>query len=239
MEILALIPARSGSKGIPHKNIANFLGKPLLAHSILQARAARRITRVLVSTDSEWYAAIARQYGAETPFLRPPEIAGDFATDLQVFEHALEWLARQEGYRPDLCVHLRPTCPIRRAADIDAAIDLLAADSSFDSVRTVVKASETPWKMWFMDEGSELKPVISSDLPEPYNMPRQLLPTAYVQNACIDVVWTRVILERHSMTGRRIRGLVMETMHDIDDPDQYQAACLAGLERMTEMTNDE
>lgn len=233
MDVLALIPARSGSKGIPHKNIANFRGKPLLAHSVIQAAAAQRITRVIISTDSELYASIARQYGAEAPFLRPKEISGDGATDLQVFEHALQWLAQQEGYCPDICVHLRPTCPIRRVADINAAVDALISDSSFDSVRTVVKAPETPWKMWFMDEEGILQPVITSGLREPYNLPRQLLPPAYLQNACVDVVWAKVILEQHSMTGRRIRGMVMEELHDIDDPGQFQSACLAANGPMT------
>jgi CMP-N,N'-diacetyllegionaminic acid synthase len=229
LEVLALIPARSGSKGIPHKNIAMFHGKPLLAHSVIQAKAARTITRVIVSTDSPVYAAIARQFGAETPFDRPAEISGDFANDLEVFEHALIWLDKNEGYRPDICVHLRPTYPTRRVEDIDRAVELLASDPSYDSVRSVVKAPETPFKMWFMDGQGRLDPVVSprEGLVEPYNMPRQALPQAYLQNASVDVAWARVIREQHSMTGKRIRGMEMAHLHDIDDAGQLAEAGLA------------
>jgi len=113
---LALIPARSGSKSLPHKNVREFAGKPLLAHSIDHALAARTIGRVIVSTDSEHYAAIAREYGAETPFLRPAELATDHATDLVVFQHALAWLREHEDWEPDIVVHLRPTYPRRDPA---------------------------------------------------------------------------------------------------------------------------
>src|SRR5512145_3318540 len=112
-EVLAIIPARGGSKGIPRKNIRNFAGWPLIAWSIAAAQQAESVTRLLVSTDDEEIAAVARQYGAETPFLRPAEFAQDATTDLPVFEHALKWLAEHENYRPDVVVQLRPTSPIR------------------------------------------------------------------------------------------------------------------------------
>jgi CMP-N-acetylneuraminic acid synthetase len=232
-QILALIPARSGSKGIPHKNIANFRGKPLLAHSIEQAKASRRVTRVIVSTDSPLYADIARQHGAEAPFLRPTELSGDHATDLEAFEHALSWLETHEGYRPDVCVHLRPTYPTRRPEDIDRGIDLLLSDPGFDSVRSVVPAPETPFKMWFREADDSLRPVVECPgIPEAYNQARQRLPQAYLQNACVDVVWSRVIREQHSMTGRRIRALLMDHLHDIDDAAQLRAAAAdAGMPR--------
>lgn len=232
MEILALIPARSGSKGIPHKNIATFRGKPLLAHSIVQARQSSLITRVIVSTDSSLYADISAQYGAEVPFLRPPEISGDFSTDLEVFLHALTWLKASEGYSPDICVHLRPTYPIRTPADIDKAIELLMSDPHFDSVRSVTVSPETPYKMWSMGPDGALSPVVECEIPEAYNQPRQRLPVTYLQNACIDVVWTRVILGQNSMTGRRIRGMAMEHLHDIDQGHQLQSAEAAGCGKM-------
>ena len=224
MHILAVIPARSGSKGVPHKNISIFSGKPLLAHSIEQALKSKTITRAIVSTDSEMYAQIARQYGAETPFLRPAEIAADYSTDLEVFKHALKWLKENEGYLPDICVHLRPTYPGRTIEDIDRAVELLISDPSFDSVRSVVKATETPYKTWFLHQDGSLEPVLKSNLHEPYSQPRQLLPPAYVQNACVDVVTTRVILERNSMTGDRIRGMVMDHSYDIDNSFQFSTA---------------
>ncbi len=112
-EILALIPARGGSKGIPRKNIRSFAGYPLIAWSIAAAKQSELVTRVIVSTDDEEIAAVARECGAETPFLRPAEFAQDNTTDLPVFEHALQWLEENEGYQPEIVVQLRPTSPIR------------------------------------------------------------------------------------------------------------------------------
>jgi CMP-N-acetylneuraminic acid synthetase len=217
-----LIPARSGSKSLPHKNIRLLHGKPLLAYSIEHALAAKLVTRTVVSTDSEEYAAIARQYGAETPFLRPTELAGDLSTDWEVFHHALTWLREREQYEPDLCVHLRPTHPVRDPADIDRMVQILAADPELDSVRSVARAPETPFKMWFRDPPGLLRPVVECDVPEAYNQPRQRLPQTYLQNASIDVVRARVILEQNSMTGRRIFGYVMDANYDIDDEAQLE-----------------
>lgn len=224
MQVLALIPARSGSKGIPHKNIRPFRGKPLLAHSIEQARACPLIQRTLVSTDSVEYAEIARQYGAEVPFLRPSEISGDVATDLEVFEHALAWLGANEGYMPDICVHLRPTYPLRDVQDITNMIELLAENPTLDSVRSIAPAPDPPYKMWFRAADGILTPVIQLQDVESYNMPRQLLPQIFLQNACIDAVRTQVIREQHSMTGKTIYGYVMAENHDIDTEMQFNTA---------------
>ena len=119
-EVLALIPARGGSKSIPRKNIRSFAGYPLIAYSIAAGRMAETVTRVVVSTDDEEIATVARQYGAEVPFLRPAAFSQDEIPDLPVFRHALEWLAEQEGYRPEIVVQLRPTSPLRRAWHIPA-----------------------------------------------------------------------------------------------------------------------
>lgn len=222
--IIALIPARSGSKSIPHKNIRPFAGKPLLVHSIEQARACPRVDRVIVSTDSEEYASIARAHGAETPFLRPAEISSDTATDLEVFQHALRWLQAQEGTVPATCVHLRPTHPNRTPADIARAIDLLEAHPEWDSVRSVVPAPEPPFKMWFIGDEGELRPVVQTDIPEAHSRPRQSLPPAFLQNACVDVIRARTILELNSIAGRRIGAMRMEQFHDIDTLEQFAAA---------------
>ena len=128
MEVLALIPARSGSKSVRDKNIRVVGGKPLLAWSIAHALSAKSVTRTIVSTDSAEYATIARESGAEAPFLRPAEISGDMATDLEAFQHALNWLRDHEGYAPDICVHLRPTHPVRNPTDIDRMVQILAGD---------------------------------------------------------------------------------------------------------------
>ena len=230
MNILAVIPARSGSKGIPHKNIGMFQGKPLLAHSVAHARESARVTRTLVSTDSELYAAIAREHGAEVPFMRPAEFSGDQSTDLDVFRHALQWLEQHEGYRPDICVHLRPTCPIRDPVDIDRAVQMLMEEPIPDSVRSVVEAPETPFKMWFCSQDGFLDPVVTRGFHEPYNMPRQAIPQAYLQNANIDVVWSRVILQQNSMTGRKIRPMIMKDFHDVDTAAQLSALTATGAQ---------
>ncbi len=124
-EVLAIIPARGGSKGIPRKNIRPFAGHPLIAYSIAAALQAGSVSRVIVTTDDKEIGAIARQYKAETPFLRPNELAGDDTLDLPVFKHALTWLAENENYHPDLVVHLRPTTPLRPPDLVDNAVHLL------------------------------------------------------------------------------------------------------------------
>lgn len=217
MNIIAIIPARSNSKSIRHKNIRQLAGKPMMAYSIEQALASNYINRVIVSTDSEEYAAIAKKYGAEVPFLRPAEYAKDDSTDLEVFVHALEWLAIHENYEPEACVHLRPTHPIRKVEEIDNCIDILLKNQSYDSVRSIAPAPETPFKMWFRDEKGQISPVVTDDtIKDAYNKPRQYLPKTYLQNACIDVVRSSVILEQHSMTGNNLYGYVMSENYDID-----------------------
>ena len=229
-EVLALIPARGGSKSIRHKNIRMCAGKPLMAHSIVSALESKRVTRTVVSTDEPLYAQIARAHGAQTPFLRPREIGGDHSTDLEVFQHALDWLAAHQDYRPDICVHLRPTHPVRHAGDIDAVVGILLEDKGIDSVRSVSLVSETPYKMWRLGGDGFLEPVLSTDLLEPYNLPRQLLPAVYVQNASIDAVRTSVITRQRSMTGRRIFGYVMDSNFDID----VESELLRAETRLTE-----
>jgi CMP-N,N'-diacetyllegionaminic acid synthase len=222
--VLALIPARQGSKSIPHKNIRSIGGKPLLAYSIEHAQESQCISRTIVSTDSQDYADIARKYGAEVPFIRPDELAQDHSTDFDVFLHALEWLQSHEGYSPDICVHLRPTCPVRKVTDIDAMVEILLQNPALDSVRAIVENIETPYKMWFRSPDGLLKPIIQTDIPEAYNQPRQILPVTYLQNASIDVIRTSTIVRKRSMTGNAIYGYVMNEMFDIDYESQLDKA---------------
>lgn len=225
-EVLALIPARGGSKSIPKKNIRSFAGHPLIAYSIAAGLAAELVTRVIVSTDDEEIAEIARQYGAETPFLRPAEFAQDHTPDFPVFLHALEWLAEHEHYRPDIVVQLRPTSPIRRVSYINQAISLLLEHPEADSVRSVIIPFQNPFKMWKIAPGGFLEPLIQTEFAEPYNMPRQLLPDVYWQTGYIDAAWTDTILSKQSMTGDRILPLVLQPSDwiDIDSPDDWRYA---------------
>ena len=147
-ETLALIPARGGSKSIPRKNIIDFAGFPLISYSIAAGLAAETVTRVIVSTDDDEIAEISRRYGAETPFVRPAELSQDNTPDLPVFRHALEWLAENEDYRPDIVVQLRPTSPFRRVRHIDDAVYRLIGRPDADAVRTVCLPFQNPFKMW-------------------------------------------------------------------------------------------
>ena len=216
MSVLAVVPARSGSKSVPDKNVLSFRGRPLLAHSVEHGLRAENVDRVLVSTDSPRYRELALAAGAEAPFLRPAELSGDHATDLEVFAHALDWLDRHERYRPTLCVHLRPTYPTRTVEDVERAVDLLIADPSADSVRSVTLAPHTPYKMWRLAADGALQPLLEGPPAEAYNLPRQVLPPVYLQNAAVDVVRSAVIREQGSMSGRRIVPYVMQGLRDVD-----------------------
>ena len=151
-KVLALIPARGGSKGIPGKNIRLLAGKPLIAHSIEQAKASKYVDRVIISTDDEKITQVAREFGAEVPFMRPAEIAQDLTPDFPAFEHCLDWLKEYEGYEPDIVVHLRPTGPLRTSKQIDDGIELLAKYPEADSVRSVNEPPKSPYKMWVIGE---------------------------------------------------------------------------------------
>lgn len=221
--ILAIIPARSGSKSVKDKNIRLINGKPMLAYSIEHALQSRHINRVIVSTDSEAYADIAREFGAEVPFLRPDEISGDFSLDLEVFEHALSYLKETEGYEADIVVQLRPTYPIRKVEDIDQMVELMMKDESLDSIRCIAPAKEVAYKMWRENADGTITPLLQ-DIKEAYNMPRQQLPKIYYQNACIDVVKASVITKKHSMSGDKIYGYKMDHNFDIDTEEEFLRA---------------
>ncbi|NMA11863.1 MAG: acylneuraminate cytidylyltransferase [Chloroflexi bacterium] len=226
-EVLALIPARGGSKGIPHKNIKEFAGHPLIAYSIAAAQQSNLVTRIIVSTDDEEIAAIARKLGAETPFLRPDEFSGDHALDLPVFQHACEWLAEHENYHPDIVIQLRPTSPIRPVGLIDEAIQILLDHPEADSVRGVVPAGENPYKMWQIDpESGQMHGLLQLDgVDEPYNAPRQLLPKSYWQTGHIDAIRPeRTFLAGDSMSGKVVFPIFIDPKFtvDIDKPEDWK-----------------
>jgi N-acylneuraminate cytidylyltransferase len=235
--ILALIPARGGSKGIPRKNIRNFAGYPLIAWSIAAGLQAKSISRIIVSTDDEEIAAVAREYGAETPFLRPSEFAQDRTTDFPVFEHALKWLEEIEGYKPDVVVQLRPTSPIRPVDMVDNAVSILVQHGDADSVRGVVPAAQNPHKMWrFNGYDAPLNPLLHVDgIAEPYNAPRQILPPVYWQTGHIDAIRAATITSKQSMTGNVVYPLVIDPRYtvDIDTPAdwaKYESVVYSGLD---------
>jgi N-acylneuraminate cytidylyltransferase len=217
-ETLAIVPARGGSKGIPRKNIRNFAGWPLIAWSIAAGRQAQAVTRVIVSTDDEEIAAVARQFGAEAPFLRPPEFAQDNSTDLSAFKHALNWLAEHEGYKPEVVVQLRPTSPIRPPGLVDNAVQILLNQQGADCVRGVVPAGQNPHKMWCLSqENGPMTPLLKVEgIAEPYNAPRQILPQIFWQTGHIDAIRADTILKKDSMTGDKIYPLKIDPRYTVD-----------------------
>ncbi len=227
-QVLTLIPARGGSKSIPRKNIRPFAGHPLIAYSIAAGLCAETVTRVIVSTDDDEIAAVARHYGAETPFLRPDEYSQDNTPDLPVFQHALNWLEEHEGYRPEIVVHLRPTSPFRRVSHIDEAVYRLMARPEADAVRTVCVPFQNPFKMWRIEPDGFMRPLgVELGIPhEPYNQPRQMLPEVYWQTGYVDVAWSDTILVKDSMTGERILPLIIDPSQwiDIDSADDWRRA---------------
>ena len=218
-EVLAVIPARGGSKGIPRKNIKTFAGYPLIAYSIAAGLQSELTTRVIVSTDDEEIAEVARKWGAQTPFLRPAEFAADNTLDLPVFQHALTWLKEHEGYVPDIVLQLRPTSPARPTALVDDAIRLLMDHPEADSVRGVVPADENPHKMWRVDPETGLMHGLLKveGIDEPYNAPRQKLPPVYWQTGHIDAIRPeRTFMAGDSMSGKNILPLFLDPKFTID-----------------------
>jgi CMP-N-acetylneuraminic acid synthetase len=228
-KILCLIPARSGSKGIPHKNIKDFKGKPLIAHSILQAINCkyRDQIRIIVSTDSQEYANIANRWGAETPFLRPKQISQDLSIDYEFIKHSLDWLSENENYKPDIILQLRPTYPTRSIELLNHCLDKFIENYNiFDSLRTVVPTSKTAYKMYRIID-SELIPLFREvdGINEPYNRCRQDLPTTYLHNGCIDIFKAEII-QKDTISGDRILPYVMSEneIHDIDTLEDWKNA---------------
>jgi len=217
MQVLAIIPARGGSKGIPRKNIREFVGYPLIAYSIVAGLQAESVNRVILSTDDKEIAQVAEQFGAEVPFLRPDYLARDETPDLPVFEHALSWLKEEEGYQPDLVVQLRPTSPIRPRGLVDLAIKLILDHPEADSVRGVVPAGQNPFKMWQINPEGGMEPLLKLEgIPEPFNAPRQSLPPVFWQTGHIDVVRPQVILEKRSMSGDTILPIKIDPVFSVD-----------------------
>jgi CMP-N,N'-diacetyllegionaminic acid synthase len=225
-EVLAIVPARGGSKGIPRKNLVQLAGEPLLVHSIRHALESQRVTRTIVSTDDEEIAEVARKAGAEVPFLRPEELAGDTVLDFPVFHHALTWLEDTEQYRPRIVVHLRPTTPVREPAWIDGAVEALESCPDADSVRSVSQPHQHPYRMFSIDGDGFLEPLMETTHAEPFLLRRQELPEYWYYNCVLDVSRRQTILGQHSMTGEKILPFRMDDADvvDVDGPRDLHIA---------------
>lgn len=215
MKILGFIPARSGSKRIPQKNIKLLNGKPLISYAIETAKKAKSVNRIVVSTDSKDICDIAKQYGAEVPFLRPVEISQSNSTEMEFLTHALDWFEINEKYIPDLIVLLYPTAPFRKAESIEKAIETILKHPEADSLRSVKLCSEHPYKMWEIENGY-LKPFVMDKNPNIHTFSYQMLPAVYVQNANIYITKPSTIENKKTPIGDIIIPFVMDEYESID-----------------------
>ncbi len=198
---VALIPARSGSKRVPNKNIRTLSGHPVIAYTVTAALQSSIFAAVIVSTDSEEYAEVARSYGAEVPFLRPEAISGDLSPDIEWVTHSLNAL-RAEGREFDCFSILRPTSPFRLPETIQRARAKFLSVAGADSLRAVEKCSEHPGKMWVV-HGDRMVPLLPMGPKEQpwHSTPYQALPEVYVQNASLEIAWTRVVFDGRTIAG--------------------------------------
>lgn len=218
---VALIPARHGSKRVPGKNVRRLGAHPVLAYTIAPALDSGVFDAVIVSTDSEETAAIARHYGAEVPFLRPAQFAGDTSPDIEWVEYTLAELERQ-GRGWDAFSLLRPTSPFRTAETIRRAWARFTSQTGVDSLRAVEKCTQHPGKMWIV-EGDRMSPLLPG-APEGrpwHSTPYQALPPVYVQNASLEIAWTRVVFESHTIAGDVIAPFFTEGYEGFDINDQH------------------
>jgi CMP-N,N'-diacetyllegionaminic acid synthase len=217
---VALIPARAGSKRVPNKNIRRLGVHPLIAYTIAPARDSGVFAAVVVSTDSEETAEIARHYGAEAPFLRPAALAGDTSPDIEWVEHALGELARL-GRTYDCFSLLRPTSPFRRAATIQRAWRRFVDQTGVDSLRAIERCAQHPGKMWVV-RGERMTPLLPlGPAEQPWHSSQyQSLPPVYVQNASLEIAWTRVVREGRTIAGEVLVPFFTEGYEgfDINDP---------------------
>jgi len=218
-EIVCIIPARSGSKGIPQKNIKSFHGHPLLAWSIAAARSTGCITRIIVSTDNDVYADVARRYGAEVPFLRPRHFSNDDSRDIDYLRHASFWFEQNEGYVPNYFVLLRPTTPARTPEVIESAIKTFQTNPESSSLRSMQISSTLPEKCYRLDEGGKPRPILSGHF---MGIPRQNFKEAYIFNGYIDILRPPIFMESEDPYGLDIKSFITESTFDIDTLAEWE-----------------
>ena len=199
--IVGLIPARSGSKRVPDKNIRLLAGHPVMAYTIAAALQSEIFSSVIVSTDSERYADIACYYGAEVPFLRPRELAGDVSPDIEWLEFTLKKL-KEDGRNFECFSILRPSSPFRLPETIERAWQAFLKEEGVDSLRAVEKCQQHPGKMWVI-RGERMMPLLPLSPPQqPWHSSQyQSLPEVYVQNASLEIAWTRVVFNERTIAG--------------------------------------
>lgn len=220
--VYAIIPARGGSKGVPGKNLKLLGGRPLLAHTVSAARAARCVSRILLSTDDPAIAAAGQALGAEVPLLRPAGLATDTAPVFDAIEHLLAHLTAQGETEPDYILLLQPTSPLRTAGDIEAAFDRLLSARA-DALISVSPAQDHPLLCKQMDAAGRLTPYFDTPLQAAR---RQDLPPAYVPNGAIYLIKTRLLLSARAWCPPGTMAYVMppDRSIDLDTPEDFERA---------------
>lgn len=233
MKVLAVVPARGGSKGVPRKNIREVAGRPLIAWTLAAALEAKMMDRVIVSTDDEEVAAVARAWGAEVPFRRPSELATDQAPTLAVLQHAVAWLAQHEGYRPDAVLTLQPTSPLRRAAHCDEAIAVFSKDPNADSLVSCIAVPHIlhPRSVMRMTDEGYLEPFVDA----PLVLRRQDKGPVFARNGAAIYITRTERLSEYVFGGRLLPFVMDENSSlDVDTEDDLKAADAALRQRAAE-----
>jgi CMP-N,N'-diacetyllegionaminic acid synthase len=220
MKTIALIPARSGSKGLINKNI-KLLGEiHLLGYSILAARMTSEIDEVYVSTDSKDYAKIANYYGAKTPFLRPESLSTDTSSDIDFFIHAIDWFKENLNVEPTRIVHLRPTTPLRDPNVISKALKDIEQDVNCTSLRSCHKTPESPFK-WFLKDNKDYLKSFNDLSPDASNDPRQGFPDVYIPDGYVDIIKLET-LKKNILHGDKVRLFETPVTYEIDNDSDFK-----------------
>jgi len=227
MDILGLIPARGGSKSIPHKNIVTLLGRPLLAYTCEAALASSCLSRVIISTDDPRIAKVAGDYGVEAPFMRPREFSQDNTSSLSVIQHAISWLEEKEGFSPDAVMLLQPTSPLRRVEHINGAVEVMDRTEA-DTVVSVVEVPHryTPESLMSADDQERLVPF----QPGPMVLRRQDKPHLYARNGpAVLVVQRSTLIERDTLYGPNTQPYLMSEIDSFDVDDMSDLLIIEAL----------
>ncbi|MBN8216041.1 MAG: acylneuraminate cytidylyltransferase family protein [Spirochaetes bacterium] len=221
--IVAIIPARGGSKGVPGKNIKPLAGHPLIAWSIAAAKLSKRVEGLVITTDSEEIAEVCRRYGEEVPFLRPAAYAGDKSTDRDFMIHALDWWQANRGPVPEYWVHLRSTTPLRDPAHLDEAIEAITAAPGATCLRSAHPAPESPFKWFRKTEDGQFTGLDPNETrPDATNLPRQAFPDVFIPDGYVDVLRASFIRSGQMIHGPKIRAWVSPVSVEVDRPEDFE-----------------
>lgn len=218
---IAIIPARSGSKSILDKNLIQLAGFPLIAFSIAAAKLSPSVSRVIVSTDSEKYADIARKFGAEVPFIRPVAISGDNATDIEFMVHAMNWFDENEPRTPEYWVHLRPTTPLRDPNHIAEALQRIRSRDDATALRSAFPCPESPFK-WFRHSDDGFLMSLNSDDTDldKFNSPRQMYPKVFVPDGYVDIIRRSFVKRTGQIHGNKVIGFTSPVCSEVDSVEE-------------------